>query len=43
MAVVRWIGYGLLGLVVAAAAGVGIALAVFDWNDARGFIARQAS
>ncbi|NUB05937.1 AsmA family protein [Azospirillum sp. Vi22] len=43
MAVVKWIGYGLLGLVVTVAAGVGIALAVFDWNDARGFIARQAS
>lgn len=43
MAVLKWIGLGLLGLVVAAAAGVGIALAVFDWNDARGFIARQAT
>ncbi len=43
MAVLKWIGLGLLGLVVVIAAGVGIALAVFDWNDARGFIARQAS
>ena len=43
MAVMKWIGYGLLGLAVAVAAGIGIALAVFDWNDARGFIARQAS
>ncbi|MBP2291739.1 AsmA family protein [Azospirillum rugosum] len=43
MAVLKWIGLGLLGLVVVIAAGVGIALAVFDWNDARGFIARQAT
>lgn len=43
MAVLKWIGLGLLGLVVVVVAGVGIALAVFDWNDARGFIARQAS
>lgn len=43
MAVLKWIGLGLLGLVVLVAAGAGIALAVFDWNDARGFIARQAS
>jgi len=43
MAVLKWIGLGLLGLVVVVAAGVGIALAVFDWNDARGFVAKQAS
>ncbi|WP_448207250.1 AsmA family protein [Azospirillum sp. sgz302134] len=43
MAVLKWIGLGLLGLVVVIAAGIGIAAAVFDWNDARGFIARQAT
>lgn len=43
MAVLRWIGIGLLGLVALVAAGAGIALAVFDWNDTRGFIAKQAS
>lgn len=43
MAVVKWIGLGLLGLVVVVAAAAGIALAVFDWNDARGFVASQAS
>ncbi|WP_245986911.1 AsmA family protein [Azospirillum thermophilum] len=43
MAVLKWIGLGLLGLVAVTVAGVGIALAVFDWNDARGFVARQAS
>ncbi|WP_448191526.1 AsmA family protein [Azospirillum sp. sgz301742] len=43
MAVLKWIGIGLLGLVALVAAGAGIALAVFDWNDARGFIARQAT
>lgn len=31
---------GVVGLVIAAAA---VGLAVFDWNDARGFLARQAT
>ncbi|WP_431855614.1 AsmA family protein [Azospirillum sp.] len=43
MAVLKWIGIGLLGLVALVAVGAGIALAVFDWNDARGFVARQAT
>ena len=43
MAVLKWIGIGLLGLVALVVAGAGIALAVFDWNDARGFVARQAT
>lgn len=43
MAVLKWIGLGLLGLVVLFAAGVGAVIAFFDWNDARGFIARQAT
>jgi len=43
MAVLKWIGLGLLGLVVLVVAAVGIGLAVFDWNDARGFVAQQAT
>ncbi len=43
MAVLKWIGLGLLGLVVVVAAGAGLALALVDWNDARGFLARQAT
>jgi len=43
MAILKWIGLGLLGLVVLLVAGVGIALAVFDWNDARGYIESQAT
>lgn len=43
MAVLKWIGLGLLGVVALVVAGVGIGLALFDWNDARGFVARQAT
>ncbi|HEY0837806.1 MAG TPA: AsmA family protein [Azospirillum sp.] len=43
MAVLKWIGLGLLGLVGLVVVGGGLALALFDWNDARGFAARQAS
>ncbi|HYH19073.1 MAG TPA: AsmA family protein [Azospirillum sp.] len=43
MAVLKWIGLGLLGLVGLVVVGGGLALALFDWNDVRGFAARQAS
>ncbi|HYD64912.1 AsmA family protein [Azospirillum sp.] len=43
MAVLKWIGLGLLGLAGLVVVGGGLALALFDWNDARGFAARQAS
>ncbi len=41
--VFKWIGYGLLGLVGLAVVGIGAVLLLFDWNDARGFVARRAS
>lgn len=43
MAVSRWIGIGLLGIVVLVAAGIAALLLLFDWNDARGFVARRAT
>ncbi|PWC34024.1 AsmA family protein [Azospirillum sp. TSO35-2] len=42
-AVFKWIGYGLLGIVGLAVVGVAAVLLLFDWNDARGFVARHAS
>lgn len=42
-AVFKWIGYGLLGLAGLVVIGIGAFLLLFDWNDARGFIARRAS
>ncbi|WP_395453187.1 AsmA family protein [Azospirillum melinis] len=41
--VFKWIGYGLLGLVGLIVVGVGAVVLLFDWNDARGFVARRAS
>ncbi|BAI75331.1 hypothetical protein AZL_c00380 (plasmid) [Azospirillum sp. B510] len=41
--VVRWTGYALLGVAGLIAAGIAAMLALFDWNDARGVIARRAS
>ncbi|KAA0594003.1 uncharacterized protein involved in outer membrane biogenesis [Azospirillum lipoferum] len=41
--VLKWIGYGLLGLVGLVVVGIGAVLLLFDWNDARGFVARHAS
>ena len=41
--VFKWIGYGLLGLVGLVVVGVGAVVLLFDWNDARGFVARRAS
>lgn len=41
--VFKWIGYGLLGLVGLVVVAVGAVLLLFDWNDARGFVARHAS
>jgi uncharacterized protein involved in outer membrane biogenesis len=43
MTVLKWVGIGFLALVAVVVGGAGIALALFDPNDARGFIARQAS
>ncbi|SMH48721.1 AsmA family protein [Azospirillum agricola] len=43
MAAVKWIGYGLLGLVGLVVVGIGAFLLIFDWNDARGFVAKRAS
>lgn len=43
MAVLKWIGLGVLGLVALVAVGIGVAVVVFDWNDLRGIAARQAS
>lgn len=43
MAVLKWIGLGLLGFVGLVAIGVGVVAIFFDWNDLRGFAARQAS
>lgn len=43
MAVLKWIGLGVLGLVALVAVGIGVAVLVFDWNDLRGIAARQAS
>jgi hypothetical protein len=41
--VFKWIGYGLLGLVGLVVVGIGAVVLLFDWNDARGFVARRAS
>ena len=41
--VLKWIGYGLLGLVGLVVVGIGAVVVLFDWNDARGFVARHAS
>ncbi|WP_042695171.1 AsmA family protein [Azospirillum sp. B506] len=41
--VLKWIGYGLLGLVGLVVVGIGAVVLLFDWNDARGFVARRAS
>lgn len=41
--VLKWIGYGLLGLVGLVVVGIGAVVLLFDWNDARGFVARHAS
>lgn len=41
--VFKWIGYGLLGLVGLVIVGIGAVVLLFDWNDARGFVARRAS
>ncbi|PWC87243.1 membrane biogenesis protein [Azospirillum sp. TSH100] len=41
--VVKWIGYGLLGLAGLVVVGIGALVLMFDWNDARGFVARRAS
>lgn len=43
MVVLKWIGIGLLGLVALVAGGIGVVAAVYDWNDARGWLAEQAS
>ncbi|MBP2299130.1 AsmA family protein [Azospirillum picis] len=42
-AVFKWIGYGLLGLVGLVVVTAAAVLLLFDWNDARGFVARHAS
>ncbi|WP_035693271.1 AsmA family protein [Azospirillum halopraeferens] len=42
MAVVKWVGLTLLGLAGLTAAGIGVAALVWDWNDARGFLAARA-
>lgn len=43
MVVLKWIGVGLLVLVGLIAGGIGIMAAVYDWNDARDWLAAQAS
>lgn len=39
MAALKWIGYGVLGLLGFVVVAVAL---LFDWNDARGFVARRA-
>ncbi|MGQ9370252.1 AsmA family protein [Azospirillum sp. ST 5-10] len=41
MAVLKWTGLVLLGLVLLVAAGIGVVAALYDWNDARGFLAAR--
>ncbi|MGF7176490.1 AsmA family protein [Azospirillum doebereinerae] len=43
MAVLKWVGYGVLGLLGLVVVGVGAFVLLFDWNDARGFVARRAT
>lgn len=43
MAALKWIGYGVLGLVGLVVVAVAAVVLLFDWNDARGFVARRAS